>query len=163
MAKRQSISTRLKAAGPINAAAAARRREEAEQLRRSSKYGDVFKYLEPQLLPLDEPSRRAFGTFGLDPDNPFDHQFLLRLLAWLLFPPRRQGGRKKQWDAAMRMELVQEVLRRRKADPALSRAGACRQIAQDKGLREKFGGASAKMLAWRLATSPDQPRRKKSG
>jgi hypothetical protein len=84
----------------------------------------------------DRATRKAFGAFNFNADDPRNWGALLRLFAEMLEPEidelvigPKSAGAKKKWTFEKRMDLVLEIDRLRQNSPAkLSDPQACRRI-----------------------------------
>jgi hypothetical protein len=97
-----------------------------------------------QLYDDIEPPASMFELFYLDPKEPRDQRFLLRLLNYILFSKSKTGAPKKWWRDPDQLRADVAVVKRRHPGKKSARAIA-KALVEDED--KKFGGRYRNMTA----------------
>jgi hypothetical protein len=113
---------------------------------------------------LDQPLKKAFQAFGLDPRNPFHWRKLLAYLADVHFGPRQpRRGRDTLWSDDRLCQLLQDFdqIRRQRAlvpGSKVSDIEVCKWLKRHSTLGKTYAGLDAKTLLRNLqrARNPEE-------
>jgi hypothetical protein len=106
-----------------------------------------LRFLQSNTRALLKPAQ----VFDIDLANPIETAVLLRILALLLFGPRRKKGRPlhiKKWTDARLFQLARDCEEVKKDHPKLSYARAA--VAIKRRYPERYGDTSSEMMRQRL-------------
>lgn len=92
---------------------------------------DIWNATARQALRLtdgDRTTKKAFDTFGLDPNDPWHWRELVEELVTIIFK-RKHPGRHKEWSSERIEELLSAVEAKQQRNPRISDVQACNQLA----------------------------------
>ena len=101
-----------------------------------------------RLTKEDATIKKAFDTFDLDPNDPWQWRELVEELVSIVFE-RKEAGRRKEWTAERKLELLRAVDAKRR-NTRLSDEQACKHLAGAKDSPPYFRKAGTEGLLKQL-------------